>query len=141
MELEQLIKSIEPITPEDVSRDRHFRKTFNFYMKICVDCHYGFPVLSKARHLVKRCDVCKRKKRKAYLNVLYRRTHPKPYWKESKILDALCDGKKTMEELCGLSKSTKNAVRAHLTSLRKKNHKIIKVGSYYRRIAGAKQVN
>ena len=136
MELEQLIKSIEPITPEDV----HYRKTFSFYMKICMDCHFGFPVLSIARHLVKRCDVCKKKVRKAYLNKLYRRTHPKPYWKEDKILDALCEGKKTMEELCGLSKSNNNAVRTTISGLRKKDHNIVKIGSYYRRIANSKQL-
>lgn len=130
MELEQLIKSIEP-EPEFLT----LRKTLDFYVKMCQDCGLGFPVSSKARWLVKRCGDCKKLKRKKYLHENYRRTHPKPYWKEQKILDALCEGKKTMEELAGISKSNKNAVRVTISNLRKKNHKIVKSGSYYRRIA------
>ena len=129
MSLEQLIKSLDT-QPKEIRSV----KAFNFFLKICIDCGYGFPVYSKARHLVKRCPECKKYNRKKYLQDQYRKKHEKPYWKESKILDALCEGKKTIEELAGIAKTNQNSVRVTLSNLRKKNHRIVKIGSYYRRL-------
>ena len=78
------------------------------------------------------CYDCKRKRRKAYLQNLYRRSHPKFISKEVKALDALCKKKRTIEELMGLLKTSPTGVRIYMTTLRKKGHKIKKIGSYYR---------
>jgi hypothetical protein len=130
MELEKLIESLDKPFIEKRSV-----RAFNFLMKICKDCGFGFPVYSNRRDLVKRCPQCKKFNRKEYLKKLYRSTHQKPYWKEDKILDALCEGKKTIEQLAGIAKTNQNSVRVTLTNLRKKNNRIVKIGSYYRRLA------
>ena len=78
------------------------------------------------------CADCKKKRRKAYLRKLYVRTHPKFVSKEVKALDALYRHKRTIEELQGILKTSRTAVRIYMTTLRKKGYVIKKVGSYYR---------
>ena len=128
--LEQLIKSLDDNVPPMMPS----MKALNFYLKKCVDCGFGFTVYSRCSWLCKRCPECKRSRRKKYLHVNYRKTHQKPYRKEAKILDALFGGKKTIEELAGLAGTNQNSVRVTLSNLRKKNHRIVKIGSYYRRL-------
>lgn len=126
-----LVYSLEE-RPLAISRTR--TRVLGLDLKVCIDCHCGFQCNTRFYWLVKRCKECKRNYRLNYLKSKYRRTHPKKTYKEERILNALYSGKKTMEELAGIAKSNPNGVRWIITNLRKKGHKIVKKGSYYKRI-------
>jgi hypothetical protein len=78
------------------------------------------------------CNDCKKKRRKAYLQNKYRKTHPKYIGMNEKVYELLLVHARTMEELSGICKTNHNTVRVALSTLRKRGLKIKKTGSYYR---------
>jgi|ETNmetMinimDraft_21_1059911.scaffolds.fasta_scaffold218809_2 predicted Rossmann fold nucleotide-binding protein DprA/Smf involved in DNA uptake len=103
--------------------------------KICIDCGRGFYLgTHRFQWLIKRCPECKKKNRRLYLAKKYRKAHPKPVYKKEKVLSALFEGKKTIEELMESAGSTQTGIRYVISTLRKEGHIIVKQGSYYKRL-------